>query len=124
MLDCHYSTDIDATDIIRGALHIITLHDTVLEGLGGYSEDEVRHVSVLCNDLQPRDGILISDNVRNLMGPILLYPRKVIVPCSGRCGGRAGAGGGGHANDTVFIAQSGQLDHASQCSDAGVLVVE
>lgn len=45
----------------------------------GYGEDEIRHVATLCNDLQPSDHILVSNNVTNFVRPVLLYPRQVVV---------------------------------------------
>ena len=99
--DTHFIVDIKTTD------------NMMLEGLVGYGEDEVRHVSVLRDDLQPRDSILISHNVRNLVGAVLLYPRKIVVPGGRGRGGGAGAGGGGHTNSINFIAEGGRLDYAN-----------
>ena len=39
-----------------------------------YRDDEVGHITVLCDDLQPRDGIAVADDIVKYKWTILLDP--------------------------------------------------
>jgi len=42
--------------------------------IGAYRDDEMGHITVLCDDLQPRNGIAVSDDIVKYTWTILLDP--------------------------------------------------
>lgn len=39
-----------------------------------YRDDEMRHITILCDDLQPRNGVAVSDDIVEYAWAILLDP--------------------------------------------------
>lgn len=49
---------------------------TVGAAVSAHRQDEVGHVALLCNDLQPRHRLRVADNVPDACGPVLLHLAK------------------------------------------------
>lgn len=43
-----------------------------------YGQDEVGHVAVAGDDLEPRHGVFVAHNVGDIAGPVLLHPWYVV----------------------------------------------
>lgn len=49
-----------------------------------YGENDVGHVAVTSDDLEPGNGVLVAHDVGDLAGTVLLYPRHVVTDAVAR----------------------------------------
>lgn len=44
-----------------------------------YGKYKVGHIAVASDDLKPRDGVFVADDVDDVGGPVLLHPGDVVA---------------------------------------------